>query len=139
MSEKVAYRLRRHRLRAQSFFIGLRIRELWLKGAARVAEPTDDGRIIYAQCIAFLGQCWRGEGCYQVQVTALEPRPAQQQLGLFSVDDGKREGLNRVMDAVNERYGEYTLTPARLLRRSDMPNVIAPAWKPSGHRQTIDE
>jgi DNA polymerase-4 len=137
MSEKVACRLRRHRLAAQAFFIGLRIRELWLKGTARIAEPTDDGGIIYAQCIAFLDHCWRGEGCYQVQVTALEPRPARQQPGLFSVDNDKREGLNRVMDAVNERYGEYTLAPARLLRRSDMPDVIAPAWKPGGHRQTI--
>jgi nucleotidyltransferase/DNA polymerase involved in DNA repair len=26
---------------------------------------------------------------------------------------------------------------ARLLNRSSMPNVIAPAWKPFGHRQTL--
>ena len=45
--------------------------------------------------------------------------------------------LNGVMDSINERYGEFTLAPARLLNRSSMPNVIAPAWKPTGHRQTI--
>ena len=38
---------------------------------------------------------------------------------------------------VNNRYGEFTLTRAALMHRSDMPNVIAPAWKPYGHRQTI--
>jgi DNA polymerase-4 len=43
------------------------------------------------------------------------------------------------MDQVNQRYGEFILAPARLLNRSDMPNVIAPAWKPEGHRQTIDD
>jgi len=45
--------------------------------------------------------------------------------------------LNKAMDEINQRYGEFTLSPARLLNRSDMPNVIAPAWKPSGHRKTI--
>ena len=43
------------------------------------------------------------------------------------------------MDRINNRYGEFALTPARLLNRSTMPNVIAPAWKPFGHRQTIQD
>jgi DNA polymerase-4 len=41
------------------------------------------------------------------------------------------------MDDINRDFGEFTLAPARLLKRSDMPNVIAPAWKPDGHRETI--
>jgi DNA polymerase-4 len=44
---------------------------------------------------------------------------------------------NQAMDLVNRRYGELTLAPARLLNRSDMPNVISPGWKPSGPRQSI--
>jgi DNA polymerase-4 len=46
---------------------------------------------------------------------------------------------NAAMDRINTRYGEFTLAPARLLNRSTMPNVIAPAWKPFGHRQTIQD
>ena len=53
--------------------------------------------------------------------------------------DEVRQEINTVMDAVNRRYGEFVLAPARLLNRSSMPNVIAPAWKPSGHRQTIQD
>jgi len=45
--------------------------------------------------------------------------------------------LDQAVDAINDRYGELTLAPALLLNRSTMPNVIAPAWKPTGHRQTI--
>ncbi len=30
-----------------------------------------------------------------------------------------------------------TLAPARLLGRSTMPDVIFPAWKPSGQRKTV--
>jgi len=41
------------------------------------------------------------------------------------------------VDRINDRFGEFALAPARLLNRSDMPNVISPAWKPDGHRQTI--
>jgi len=58
-------------------------------------------------------------------------------LEIFNATDSARDEVNAVMDAVNRRYGEFALAPARLLNRSSMPNVIAPAWKPFGHRQTI--
>jgi DNA polymerase-4 len=84
-----------------------------------------------------------------VQITALDPRPINNQLELFtdslfannlSMNNTEKRGeTNAVTDAVNHRYGEFTLAPARLLNRSDMPNVIAPAWKPFGHRQTIQD
>jgi hypothetical protein len=45
--------------------------------------------------------------------------------------------LNRfsAVDRINTRHGEFTVAPAILLERSTMPNVIAPAWRPQGHRQ----
>ena len=88
-------------------------------------------------CELVLDEYWGGEGIFQVQVTALRPQPKGQQLSLFGYNTGKVDAFNRVMDCVNERYGEFVLAPARLLKRSDMPNVIAPAWKPFGHRKTI--
>ncbi len=138
MSTKVGVRLRRHRLQAQTFFIGLRTANGWVSGRLRSALPTSDGMEIMALCRGVIHGVWRGEGVHQVQVTALDPTPAGRQLELF--DGGESEAqheVNRVMDAVNRRYGELVLAPARLLNRSDMPNVIAPAWKPFGHRQTI--
>jgi hypothetical protein len=30
-----------------------------------------------------------------------------------------------------------TLASARLLQRSQAPDVISPAWKPHGHRQSL--
>jgi len=65
---------------------------------------------------------------------------ARQQIELFADDPvraDKQQRVNAVMDAVNARYGEFALAPAQLLNRSSMPNVIAPAWKPYGHRQFI--
>jgi DNA polymerase-4 len=137
MSTKVGTRLRRHQLQAQNFAVGLRTNEGWLGGTLRSALPTDDGRQIMELCRCAIDETWHGQGVHQVQVTALNPVNAGSQLELFNAADNTRDEVNTVMDAVNRRYGELALAPARLLNRSSMPNVIAPAWKPFGHRQTI--
>jgi DNA polymerase-4 len=137
MSEKVGARLRRHGLQAATFFIGLRTVDGWTGGKLRTALPTDDGGEIMELCRCMMRDLWAGEGVHQVQVTALDPVAAGNQLELFEAMDEEQREVNAVMDEINRRYGEFALAPARLLQRSGMPNVIAPAWKPYGHRQTI--
>jgi DNA polymerase-4 len=137
MSEKVGARLRRHHLQARTFSIGLRTAEGWVGSKLRCALPTDDGRQIMTLCRGVIDEVWQGQGVHQVQVTALAPVDSGSQLELFAAMDDTQDDVNTVMDAVNRRYGELALAPARLLNRSSMPNVIAPAWKPFGHRQTI--
>lgn len=137
MGHKVGARLRRHGFKAQRFFIGLRTDHGWLGGAYFSALPTQDSRDIAALCQRMLIECWRGEGIHQVQLTATDPQSDKQTLLFQDAHQQKREALNLTMDRINARYGEFTLAPAPLLQRSAMPNVIAPAWKPSGHRQTI--
>ena len=137
MSEKVGARLRRHHLQARTFSIGLRTTEGWVGSKLRCALPTDDGRQIMTLCRSVVDEAWQGQGVHQVQVTALAPVDSGSQLELFDAMDDTQNDVNAVMDAVNRRYGELALAPARLLNRSSMPNVIAPAWKPFGHRQTI--
>ena len=137
MSFKVGTRLRRHAMTAERFFIGLRAKSGWIGGTFHTATATDDGAEIMSLCRKMLDSDWQGQPVGQVQVTALDPRPAAGQIELFGDAHAGKGRANAVMDAVNRRYGEYTLLPARLLERSDMPNVIAPAWRPSGHRQTV--
>ena len=137
MSEKIGARLRLHGLQARTFSIGLRTQHDWIGAKIREAQPIDDGGVLAQRCRDVLAQHWSGEGIFQVQVTALDPQPKHQQLDLFSAPSKKRDAVNTVMDAINQRYGEFTLAPANLLGRSAMPNVISPAWKPDGHRQTL--
>jgi len=137
MSEKVGARLRRHHLQARTFSIGLRTAEGWVGSKLRCALPTNDGRQIMTLCRSVIDEAWQGQGVHQVQVTALAPVDSGSQLELFAAMDDTQDDVNAVMDAVNRRYGELALAPARLLNRSSMPNVIAPAWKPFGHRQTL--
>lgn len=137
MTEKVTARLRKHDLEAQTFFIGVLTDYGYLAHKFKAVRPTNDGRMLFALAELFLSERWRGQGVHQVQVTALDPRPVSMQGDLFERFEERAVRRNAVMDEVNARYGEFTLAPAALLKRSDMPNVISPAWKPYGHRQTI--
>ena len=137
MVEKVAARLRLHHFRASHFFIGLRIDEGFLARKYRCDPPTDHAPDILAMCQDFLDNHWAGQGCHQVQVTALDPGYADYQIDFLAPEHQRRDRLNQAMDSINQRYGEFSLAPMRLLERSRMPNVIAPAWKPFGHRETI--
>ena len=140
MSVKVAARLRRYHLEAQTYSIAINSPGGWLGSKAKLSTPSNDSRLLFRLCRYVLNRYWRGEGISQVQVTALDPRPASLQLDMFADDPLELEQqmqLNEAIDHINDRYGELTLAPARLLNRSSMPNVIAPSWKPSGHRQSI--
>lgn len=139
MSEKLAARLRRYAFTAQIFYIGLRIfSNGWIGNKVKLDYPTDDGKIIYRLSRAIMETYWECDMVVsQVQVTALDPQPWMIQADLFGKPDTQRHQINKTVDKINQRYGEFTVAPAKLLTRSKMPNVIAPAWKPNGPRETI--
>ena len=138
MCEKLGARLRRHHFHAQHFFAGVRSYDFgWLGTVGQTVQATNDGREIYQLSSFILAQRWQGEPVCQIQVTALDPSSAGLQLDFLAESDTKRELVNEVMDDINDKFGEFTIAPVPLLFRSAMPNVIAPAWKPDGHRQTI--
>lgn len=128
MSEKVAARLRRHEFSAQVFYIGLRnFNNTWSGNKCRLDYPTDDGKVIYRLAYFIFKTHWKkNTNILQVQITALNPQPYMIQPDLFKAPDEQRRHLNNVVDKINERYGELKVAPARLSKRSEMPNVIGP-------------
>jgi DNA polymerase-4 len=137
MAETVALRLRRHGLQALCFSIGLATEAGWIGSDYRSALATDDGQAINAFCADLLARRWRGEPVYQVAVRALDPKQRGNQADLFGAPPARQREVNAVMDRINDKYGRWTLMPARMLDKSATPDVISPSWKPSGHRQTI--
>lgn len=139
MAEKVGARLRRFGFQSADFFVGIKTRERgYIATKIKLDHPTDDGGLIFKVCLEFVRSTYQQEICRQVQIIAMNP-VSTVQLELFS-DNGvkqKRSELNSAVDAINDRYGEFTVAPTRVIGRSEMPNVIAPAWKPEGHRKTI--
>lgn len=50
----------------------------------------------------------------------------------------RKQDLLRAMDSINDRYGEFTLSWASSTSRLSRPDVISPAWRPTGiHRTNI--
>lgn len=138
MCEKLGARLRHHEFRAQHFFAGVLNRDIgWYGSTGKTIQASNDSKEIFELASFLIHQHWNGEPVSHVQVTALDPDNAGLQMDFLKKPDEKRESLYQAVDAINDRYGEFTIAPAPLIFRSAMPNVIAPAWKPYGHRQTI--
>ena len=138
MSEKVGARLRKHDLRSSAFFIGLKSKHGWIGSKMKLAYSINDGTKIMKLGQKMIQYKWCGEGIHQIQVTALNPENSDQQIDFL--EQGEHASIavkNRVIDLINDKYGNLTIAPSNLIHRSSMPDVIAPAWKPSGHRQTI--
>ena len=138
MAEKVGARLRKHSFQSKTFFIGMRTQLGWIGTKTKFDNATNDGALIYERCRQLVDEAWNGLEVGQVQITALNPTE-HVQADLFEDQTAKlkRAALNQTVDEINARFGEFTVAPTRVIGRSEMPNVIAPAWKPTGHRKTI--
>jgi len=136
MAHKLGERLRRNKLVAQEFLFGFRLYRGWLKTTARSTLPCDDDQVIYRLGQHWINNNWQNQGIWQIRIIALDPKQALQ-ADMFHRKSAKRQLAHTVMDSINNRYGNLTLASARLLDRSSMPDVIAPSWKPTGHRKTV--
>jgi DNA polymerase IV len=138
MVEKVAARLRQNNLYASKFFVGMFSEDWgWLAIKHQTFSTTQHGDDIYKGCEEIFKKYPRPGAIRQIQVTALNPL-ALKQLTLFDDEKIKRQSLlDNAIDKINNKFGNYTIMPAPLLHKSKTPNVISPAWKPSGVRKTV--
>ena len=104
-----------------------------------VAHGAPDGRRFFEHARTLFRERWCGEAVIQVQVTATHLHNSSGQLELFTPDEVRMVQRFAAIDGINRKYGEFTISPATILDRSSMPNVIAPAWRPDGHRQHIPD
>lgn len=138
MTEKLAARLRQNGLQAQTYFIGWKSYQAgWLGSQCKLLAPSQDGRLLYQVGCEVFQAIWQGQAFAQIQVTALDPQPENRQLDLFMTPNPKQTALHQAIDNINRKYGEFTIAPAPLLKRTKMHNVIAPGWRPVGHRRSV--
>jgi DNA polymerase-4 len=60
-------------------------------------------------------------------------RDNEDQMTLFN-NDAKAKSMLKAVDSLNDKYGDFTVTWASYLKTAAPPNIISPAWKPSGVR-----
>lgn len=137
MAEKLGARLRENRMSAQRFFVGLKTKKNGLGGQYKTVYPSNDGLIIYRLAKLCVEANWHGEGVFQCQITALDPQPNGGQLDFFVSPDDQRDTINQVMDEINHKFGMHSLISATRIKPLNMPDVISPAWRPTGPRATV--
>ena len=138
MSNKLALRLRKSNYESNIFLIGIKIKAGWIQKKVKIEKATCNRNDIFNICLSYLNLFEKNTGIYQVQVTALNPLKKNTQMDIFSKDNDKSEVLDQALENIYDKFGPETIKPARLISdHTDSPDVIAPAWRPSGHRKSV--
>ena len=117
--------------------IFIKIKAGWIQRKIKLEYATCDQSEIFNICKHYLSMLDRNIGIYQVQVTAISPIQKDIQADFFSQKTEQNNYLNAI-DSINEKFGKDTIKLARLkLDRYESPDVIAPAWRPSGYRKSV--
>ncbi len=131
LCEKMGRRLRRHGLSARGIHVGLLYEDhsRWHKGQMMRRRMHATSELFEAAQHLFSQQPQHkivkkmGVSCYE-----LSPECQEDQLNLFdnAQDEQKTKKISRALDAINDRFGEYTITPAIMLKKEDIvPDLIA--------------
>ncbi len=115
LAESVASRLRRHELAAGSVQLKLRYEGFeTLTRQAALPRQTRESAVLYEAALGLLRRTLvEGRGVRLIGITAINLSDAQQ-LTLFDAPD-RTDRLTRSIDAVRGRFGERSITRARLL------------------------
>ncbi len=132
LSEMVARRARRNHLCGRTVTLTLRYADFTtFSKRMRLDDFLHHGPEIYLTVREILSALRLRQAVRLLGVTLSDLARDYLQLSLFE-EERKREEIARAMDAVNDRYGMFTVTWGTLLKRSKEPGVISPAWRPAG-------
>jgi len=132
LSERVARRARRNHLCGRTVTLTLRYADFsTFSKRVRLDHFLHHGPEIYLAAREILSSLRLYQAVRLIGVTLSGLTRDYLQLPLFA-EERKREEIARAMDAVNDRYGMFTVTWGTLLKRSKGPGVISPAWRPAG-------
>ncbi len=135
LAEMVGRRLRRHRLQGRTIALTVRYsdfttftRQLTLK------HSIDHSQHIYHNALKILNAIRLKQAVRLLGVTISNLISSTVQLPLFE-EGQKRMIITRMMDDINDRYGEFTLTWGSILFPFCHYGVISPAWRPEAARK----
>lgn len=130
LCERVGRRLRRLNLEARRIDIGWGDESNGGHGGVRRLDPVFESYDIFnAAWHAFRG-AWDRSLVNFMAVTASDLVPASKQISFLNFRE-QRQKISSALDAVNDRYGEYTII------RGQMWNTAASAPERVGYRQTV--
>jgi DNA polymerase-4 len=122
LCEKTGRRLRKHNYQANGAFMSLGFEDgSWWGESKRSKDPIYSTQEIYSNLMLLLRQIAIPARVTHINIAVFNVTPATPiQLGLF---DGTRldtKSLARASDTINDRYGEFTITPATMANMDDI-------------------
>ncbi|HYF97831.1 MAG TPA: DNA polymerase IV [Coxiellaceae bacterium] len=137
MADKVGRRLRAHNKTAQWFSFAFKTYKGWFSTNLKTILPTADGQLLYKLAYQVFNKLWDGTAVIQCQITAYNPQAMGGQLDLFAEPDKRREELNKIVDAIQKRFGTKSIAHGSCYEPLSTPDVISPAWRPDGVRNSV--
>lgn len=137
LSEKTGRRLREAGFAGRTVCITVRYPDFTtFTRRATLSRPVRETQDIFAAAKGILSRIKLEQPVRLIGVSVSGLGAGARQLSLFD-SAGRGAGLSRAMDAVNDRFGESTVTWATLLEGtgSEAGGVISPAWRPEGPRK----
>jgi len=135
LSEMVGRRLRKYTLQGKTIALTIRYSDFTtFTRQHTLPHFIDHSQDIYCNALKILTtiRLTQTVRLLGVSISHLIPKVAQP--SLFE-EEQKRATLSTLMDEINNRYGEFTLTWGSLLFPFNHQGVISPAWRPEGARK----
>lgn len=122
LCEKTGRRLRKHDYQANGMFLGLGFEDrTWWGKSQRSKVPLYSTQNIYLAVMRLFRQAVIPARVMHINIAATNVTPATPvQLGLFDDTRLDTRSLAYAADKINNRYGEFTLTPAVMANMQDV-------------------
>ncbi|MGH8104436.1 MAG: DNA polymerase IV [bacterium] len=136
VAEEVARRMRKGGYSGRTVALVLRYSDFeTFSRRVSLKMVTDDGRRIYAVASALLdAQALKPLGIRLVGISVSNFAREFPQAYVLPGEERKRR-LNAALDAVNDRYGEFTLKRADIPAKKAVKRPISPSWRPDESRR----
>ncbi len=138
LSEKVGRRARRYGHKGRKITLTVRYSDFkTFTRQSTLPVSTNDTGEIYHGTLAILDGIRLTKSIRLLGVSLSGLQQEEGQMLLFDqVAQKKKEALAKAVDAVNDKFGEHTVTLASTIAREEGPGVISPAWRPTGVRKS---
>ncbi|HEX2965953.1 MAG TPA: hypothetical protein VHO84_09210, partial [Syntrophorhabdaceae bacterium] len=138
LCERVGRRARRYGYKGNKITLTIRYSDFktFTKQATLPVGTNDTGEI-YRFVLSILDKIHLKKRVRLLGVTISNLTMDGGQMSLFDeAYNEKRQALAKAVDAVNEKFGEHTITLASTVAQKEGPGVISPAWRPTGVRKS---
>lgn len=118
-AERVARELRSEGYAGRTVQLKLRFADFSTLTRRHTAEPTQDGLVIYREACGLLDKIPLRQAVRLIGLSVSElGSPSEGQLSLLGPDAARRDRLSQALDRLTERFGEASIRPASVLRRT---------------------